>query len=183
MQSVYKLPISLAVIKKYEYQHLDLEEPIAVTKDDIVGPNQHSPLQDNFPKGTQISVRDLIKYAIEESDGTASDVLMRVAGGPARIQGYLGTIGITDMKILSTEKQIGADRETQYKNWSTPKAAVDQLRALQKGRALSYEGDRKMILQMMTESSPGPKKKRPWHHSSCRISHIAYVVKSFICEK
>ncbi|MEP6848802.1 MAG: class A beta-lactamase [Acidobacteriota bacterium] len=160
MQSVYKLPISLAVIKKFEDQHLDLEEKITVTKDDMVGPNQHSPLRDKFPYGTQISVRELIKYALQESDGSAGDVVMHVAGGPERIQTYLGTIGITNMKILSTEKQIGAAWETQYKNRSTPKAAVDLLRALQEGRALSNEGDRQMVLRMMTESSPGANRIR-----------------------
>lgn len=155
MQSVYKLPISLAVIKMYENQHLDIEQKIKVSKDDMVGPNQHSPIRDKFPDGTEMSVHELIKYALEESDGTASDVLMRIAGGPTRIQDYLTTIGITDMKVLNTEKEIGANWQTQYENWSTPEAAVALLQALYEGRALSSETGREMVLQMMTNSSPG----------------------------
>ncbi|MGH7782924.1 MAG: class A beta-lactamase [Candidatus Binatia bacterium] len=156
MQSVYKLPISLAVIKMYENQHLDIEQKVKVAKDDMVGPNQHSPIRDKFPDGTEMSVRDLIKYALEESDGTASDMLLRIAGGPGRVQDYLATIGITDMKILNTEKEIGANWQTQYENWSTPEAAVALLQALYEGRALSSETGRELVLQMMTNSSPGP---------------------------
>jgi len=155
MQSVYKLPISLAVVKMYENQHLDIEQKVAVTKDDMVGPRQHSPVRDNFPNGTEMSVRELIRFALEDSDGTASDVLMRIAGGPDRIQAYLTTLGITDMKILNTEKEIGANWQTQYENWSTPAAAVALLQALYEGKALSSQTDREMVLQMMTNSTPG----------------------------
>ena len=155
MQSVYKLPISLAVVRMYENQHLDIEQKVAVTKDDMVGPRQHSPIRDKFPNGAELSVRDLIRYALEDSDGTASDVLMRIAGGPERIQAYLATIGITDMKVLNTEKEIGADWQTQYENWSTPAAAVALLQALYEGRALSSAAGREMVLQMMTNSTPG----------------------------
>lgn len=160
MQSVYKLPISLAVIKMYENQHLDLDQKVKVTKDDFVRIGQASPIRDKFPDGTEMSVRDLIGYALEESDGTASDVLMRVAGGAARVQEYLGTLGITDMKVVNTEKEMGADWQTQYQNWATPGAAVALLQALYEGRALSSTTGRELILQMMTNSTTGPKRIR-----------------------
>jgi beta-lactamase class A len=160
MQSVYKLPISLAVIKQCETLHLDIDHKIAVTKDDFVRPGQHSPIRDKFPDGTEMSVRELIKYALEESDGTASDVLMDFAGGPNKIQDYLGSIGITDMKVLNTEKELGANWRTQYENWSTPEAAVALLHALYEGRALSSETGRELVLQMMTNSTPGQNRIR-----------------------
>jgi beta-lactamase class A len=160
MQSVYKLPISLAVVKMYENQRLDLDQKVKVTKEDLVSLNLHSPLRDSFSDGTEMSVRDLIKYALEESDGTASDVLMRIVGGPEKVQDYLATLGITDMKVVNTEKEMSADWQVQYQNWSTPAAAVDLLQALYEGRALATETGREMVLRMMTSSKPGANRMR-----------------------
>lgn len=160
MQSVYKLPIALAVIRQYEKQRFNLDEPVTIAKDDLVGPGLHSPIRDKFPEGTELSVRDIIKYALEESDGTASDVLMRIGGGPDRVQEYLSGIGITDMKIATTEREMSADWQVQYQNWSTPEAAVALLQALYEGRALASAIGRELVLQMMTNSTPGQNRIR-----------------------
>jgi beta-lactamase class A len=65
-----------------------------------------------------------------ESDGTASDVLMRVAGGPQPIQDYLTHIGIDGIRVVNTEKEIGRDWQTQYANYATPLQSVELLRWL-----------------------------------------------------
>lgn len=128
MQSVYKLPIAMAVMEQVRLGKLDLEEQIGVTKDDFVRAGQHSPLRDKNPDGGVFTIRELIGFALMESDGTASDVLLRIAGGPAEVQYYLRQIGVSDMKVVNSEKELGRDWETQYQNWATPTAAVDLLR-------------------------------------------------------
>jgi beta-lactamase class A len=170
MQSVYKLPISLAAIRMYEKERLNIEENVTVGKDDLVGPKLHSPIRDKFPNGTEMSARELIRYAMEESDGTASDVLLRLVGGPENVQAYLTTIGISDMKVLNTENEMAANWQTQYENWSTPGAAVALLQALYEGRALSSETGRELILQMMTNSTPGPGRIRG-RLEDARVAH------------
>ncbi len=125
MQSVYKLPISMAVMDQIRRGELELDEKIGVTTGDMVRAGQRSPLRDANPNGGEFTIRELIRLALVESDGTASDVLIRVAGGADVIQAYLTQIGIQDIKIVNTEKEIGHDWETQYKNWATPMAAVE----------------------------------------------------------
>ena len=53
----------------------------------------HSPIRLRHPNGTSLTVEELLRFAISESDGTASDVLMRLAGGPAAVQAYLTELG------------------------------------------------------------------------------------------
>lgn len=130
MHSVYKLPISMAVMEQVRRGKLTLDQKIAVTPDDFVRQGMASVLRDKNPKGGEFTIRELIRLAIVESDGTASDVLMRVAGGAGGIQAFLTQIGITDMKVVNTEKEIGRDWETQYQNWATPTAAVSVLQQL-----------------------------------------------------
>ncbi len=130
MQSVYKLPIAMAVMDQIRLGKLDLDERIGVTKEDFVREGQRSPLRDKNPNGAEFTIRELIRLALVESDGTASDVLLRVAGGPIAVQEYLTQIGVRDMKVVNSEKEIGLDWETQYENWATPAASVDLLRWL-----------------------------------------------------
>ena len=130
MQSVYKLPISMAVMDEVRKDNHSLDEQIGVTKDDYVRQGQASPLRDKNPNGGVFTLRELIRLALVESDGSASDVLLRVIGGPTVVQSYLSQIGIADMKVVNTEKELGKDWDTQYQNWATPAAAVEVLRYL-----------------------------------------------------
>ena len=108
MQSVYKLPISMAVMDQVRLDKLDLDEKIGVTKEDFVRAGMRSPLRDANPNGGEFTIRELIRLAIVESDGTASDVLMRILG-EGETQSFLTQIGIKDLKVANTEKEIGRD--------------------------------------------------------------------------
>src|SRR5438128_247772 len=114
MQSVYKLPISMAVMKQVDAGKVTLDQKVPVTKSDFVRRGQNSPIRDKYPNGTEITVSELLRYSISESDGTASDVLMRVAGGAQAVQAYLNDLGIKEMIVLNSEKEIGQDWQTQY---------------------------------------------------------------------
>jgi beta-lactamase class A len=104
-----------------------------------------------------------------ESDGTASDVLMRVAGGAEEIQAYLTQIGLRDIKVLNTEKELGADQQLQYKNSATPVAAVELLKFLDSSyklrtplpdlKAEEAVGEA-LILKYMNDAVTGPKRLR-----------------------
>lgn len=154
MQSVYKLPIGMAVMKLVDDGKIKLDQNVTVTKTEFVRAGQHSPIRDQNPTGAELTVRELLGFAISESDGTASDVLMKLAGGPAVIQAYLNELQISEMIVLNSEKEIGQDWRTQYRNWATPDAAVALLRALHERRGLS-ESSQALLLKLMTESTPG----------------------------
>jgi len=157
MQSVYKLPIAMAVMKQVDSGKIKPNQKVRVTKEDFVRRGQNSPIRDKYPKGTELTVSDLLRYAISESDGTASDVLMRVAGGAEAVQAYLDDLAIKEMIVLNAEKEIGQDWETQYRNWASPEAAVALLRALYERRGLS-ESSQALLIKFMIESTPGAKR-------------------------
>ena len=170
MQSVYKLPIGMAVMKQVDAGKTKLEQKVSVTKRDFVRVGQHSPIRDQNPNGAEISVSELLRYAISESDGTASDVLMKLAGGPEAIQAYLNELKITEVIVINTEKEIGQDWQTQYRNWATPEAAVALLRALHERRGLS-ESAQGWLLKLMTESTPGQKRLKGLLPAGTIVAH------------
>ena len=154
MQSVYKLPIAMAVLKMVDDGKVRLDQQVAITPDDFVRPGFHSPIRNANPKGIVLSVSEIMRFSVSESDGTASDVLLDLAGGPAEVQKYLGSIGVTDLKVANSEKEISRDWDTQYRNSSTPEAAVKLLRVLHERLALS-EASTVYLLGLMTETETG----------------------------
>jgi len=157
MQSVYKLPISMAVMKQVAEGRIKLDQSMSITKQDYGGPAGHSPIRDKYPNGTELTINELIRFALSESDGTASDVLMKLAGGPQAVQSFLDGLGIKNMIVLDTEKALIQDTSLQYRNYSTPKAAVELLRALQEKRGVSA-ASQELLLQYMIQSTPGPRR-------------------------
>lgn len=170
MQSVYKLPIGMALMKQVDAGKIKLDQKVRVTKDDFIGRASHSPIRDKYPNGTELSVSEFIAWMLLESDGTASDVLMKLAGGPEAIQSYLTELGIKDMIVLDTEKAFAQDHSLQYRNWASPEAAVALLRALHEQRGLS-ESSHALLLKLMTESITGPKRLKGLLPAATIVAH------------
>jgi beta-lactamase class A len=152
MQSVYKLPISIAVLQKVDHGQLSIEQSVEVRPSDFVSMGKRSPLRDQFPQGTKKSIRELIAYALIESDGTASDVLLKLAGGPQAVTTSLRSQSVTQIAVLNTEMKM--DWKNQYENWCTSEAAVQILVSLQTGKSLSAKS-RALILEDMRKSQTG----------------------------
>ena len=170
MQSVYKLPISMAVMKQVDAGKIKLEQKVKVAKEDYVGSAAHSPIRDKYPHGAELTVNDLLRFALSESDGTASDVLMKLAGGPGAVQAFLAELGIKDLIVLDTEQSFTQDHSLQYRNFATPGAAVALLRALYEHRGLR-ESSQALILKFMTESTPGPKRLKGLLPAGTIVAH------------
>lgn len=154
MQSVYKFPIGMAVLHQVDEGKLSLSQTVHVDPTDYVSQQQRSPLRDKHPTGADVSVDELLRFAVSESDGSASDVLMRLAGGSSVIMAYLKTLGIKNIIVANTEKELGSDQTIQYRNWAKPTEAVALLTLLQKGRGLSASS-RSYLLRLMTETETG----------------------------
>jgi len=148
MQSVYKMPIAMAVL----HAGIPLDTPVHIARSELVPAALHSPIRDQHPAGDfDMPLRDVLKYAIAESDGTASDVLLRLIGGPDRVTAYLRTLGVNDVVVATTEMEMSREVHVQYRNWSTPEAMVQLL------TKLTPEHDA-LLLKWMTESTPGAKR-------------------------
>ena len=157
MHSVYKLPISMAVLQRVDRGELKLDQKVKVEPGDFVRKGMYSPVRDKYPNGAELTIAELIRYTMCESDGSASDVLMKLIGGPERVMAFLKEIRVPDIEVVNYEKEIGRDWETQYRNWATPKSpsGIHPTRLSQ--RVLSAESQA-LLLKLMTEAIPGAKR-------------------------
>ncbi len=169
MQSVYKLPIGMAVLAQVDDGKLRLEQQVRVEKSDFVRSGQHSPIRDRNPNGVELTLREVLRFAVSESDGTASDVLLKVVGVDA-VTKYLNELGINELVVANTEKEIGSDWETQYRNWASPDGAVQLLKRLHERRGISAQSQ-ELLFKFMTETPTGPRRLKGLLPKTAVVAH------------
>lgn len=169
MQSVYKLPISMVVLAQVDDGKLTLDQRVRVDKNDFVGSGQHSPVRDQNPNGAELSISELLRFTVSESDGTTSDVLLKLVGVEV-VSKYLSDLGINEIVVANTEKEIGKDWETQYRNWASPAGALQLLRSLHERRGLS-EQSQQLLLKLMTETPTGPRRLKGLLPNTAVVAH------------
>jgi beta-lactamase class A len=119
MQSVYKLPISLAVLDAVDRGKARLEDEVRFERSDA-RPG-FSPLATRLP--ITLSLHQVISAVLIDSDNTASDRLLRYAGGPGAVQRYVRSLGISGINVNRYEGEIfldyyGASNRPPEREWS-----------------------------------------------------------------
>ena len=171
MQSVYKLPIAMAAVQLVDRGQMKFDTDIIIRPTDYVRRGFHSPIRNLHPQGTVMRFDDILRYSLSESDGSANDVLLGVAGGPEKVQQYLTSIGITDMVVADSTKTISMDWETQYRNWSTPDASVKLLLKLLDHQAGLSDAAMALVFQSMIESETGRHRIRRGMPQGSTLAH------------
>ncbi|MBD2034045.1 class A beta-lactamase, subclass A2 [Leptolyngbya sp. FACHB-321] len=167
MQSVYKFPIAMAVLAQVDQGKLKLDQKIHVEVSDVL---QGSRILDKKAQGRKFSLAELLKYMVSESDGTSCNVLLRLVGEPRMVTEYLRRLGVNDIVVANTEKELAQDAAVKYRNYATPDATVVLLRAFHEGKGLS-KASQALLLQLMTETNTGPKRLKGLLPAGTVVAH------------
>ena len=160
MQSVYKLPIAMAALHAVEQGRLALTQNVRFLPSDLIAPDQYSPLRDAHAHGNaDVPVEDLLRLAVSQSDGVASDILLRVLAGPPVADAYIRSLGIEGIHILDTEQTLGREVKLEDRDSAQPRALVALLRLLADRSPLSPEHTQ-LLLGWMTASHTGDRRIR-----------------------
>jgi beta-lactamase class A len=119
MQSVFKLPVAIEVLRQVDAKKLDLSRVVALEAADRRG-----------GPGTLITVpskktvRELLEAMIITSDNTAADKLLSLVGGPGVVDARVRSLGVDHVTIRYTELDLGASGPQRHDNTATPAAIV-----------------------------------------------------------
>jgi beta-lactamase class A len=108
MASTFKLPVALAVLAQVDSGRISLDDSVRLTPADYrLGP---SPVTEDLPAGGgPVTVRRLLETMMMFSDNTATDALMRLAGGPQAVMAHLRTRGVEGIRVDRDEGQVYLD--------------------------------------------------------------------------
>lgn len=155
MQSVFKLPVALTALHFVEEGKFSLDQPIRFLPSDRILPHTHSPLQDKYPEANvDVPLRELLGSGVSLSDNVAADIVLRIVGGPAVVDSYIKSIGVTGFHLEDGEDGLARDITAQYRNWFEPAGAVQLLRRISDDSPLTPEHTR-LLLQWMADAGTG----------------------------
>lgn len=168
MQSVYKLPLAMAVVSEIEEGQLGFNDNVTLRKADLL-PDIYSPLAEKFPNGTNVKLHDVLHYAVSLSDNNACDVLFRLMGGPKKVHQFVSKkLGIDGVNIKNTEEELHANPSLQFDNSCKPSSAIRLLSVLQKSRE---ESTNKFLWKQLLETPTGPSRIKGLLPASTVVAH------------
>ena len=123
MMSVFKFPLSLAVAKWVDANEMSLSDSIAFGPKALIK-DTYSPMLKKYGTGLyKMSFKELLEWALIESDNNAADLLLKRVGGTACATTLLKDVaGELDITIGASEQDMHKDPYTSYLNRSTPLA-------------------------------------------------------------
>ena len=170
MQSVYKFHLALAVLNEVDKGKLTLNQNIFVKKSDLL-PNLYSPMREEYPNGNvNLPLSEILKYTVSQSDNSGCDLLFKLLGGTKKVNKYIHQLGIKDVSILDPEERIQNDRSLQFRNYSTPFAAVQLLHKFHKQQILS-KSNQDFLYKIMEETTTGTTKIKALLPKNAIIAH------------
>ena len=154
LMSVFKFHQALALADYMGKKKQSLDTRLPIKKSDLK-PDTYSPLRDKYPQGgIEMSIADLLRYTLQQSDNNACDILFNYQGGPEAVNRYIHSLGVRECAIVGTETAMHEDLNLCYQNWTTPLAAAELLEIFRK-KPLFAKVNKDFIYQTMVECQTG----------------------------
>ena len=148
MQSVMMLPLATAVLSEVDAGRLSLAEPLLLTEKDLSPP--WSPIANAWPGRSAYSAQELLVAALNDSDNTAADLLMKRIGGPGVVAAWLQAQKIAEVRVDRYERDLQpamlgmASFRPAWKGAAAFAAARDTVApAVRRAATLAYMADRR----------------------------------------
>jgi beta-lactamase class A len=105
-QSVSKMWVALTILDQIDKGVLQMDQMVKIGRSDLAV--FHSPVRDRVVREGELSypIRTLLEFAITESDNTANDRLMRLAGGPTAIREFVERQGLGAIRFGPGERLL-----------------------------------------------------------------------------
>jgi beta-lactamase class A len=110
MASVFKLPVAIALLERVDRGALRLDQGVALGPADIRPGGSGRTIADRAPTGgISLTIGELLEAMLVQSDNTAADALLPLAGGGAVVTAQLDAVGLSDIRIDRSEAELWFD--------------------------------------------------------------------------
>ncbi|MGD9863131.1 MAG: class A beta-lactamase [Pseudodonghicola sp.] len=127
MCSTFKASLAAACLQRHDAGELDLAERIAVRQADLL---PTSAVTRQYAGQGGLDIRTLCQAAVEYSDNTAANLLLRRLGGPAELTRFFRGLGDRTSRLDRVEMALNANLPGDPRDTTTPRAMADNLRRL-----------------------------------------------------
>lgn len=155
MMSVFKFHQALAVCNRLDRVGLSLDTPLTIRREEL-DPKTWSPMMKEHPEPLlTLSVSDLLRYTLTQSDNNTSNILFGQLAGVAETDSFIATlIPRPSFRIAYTESEMSADHAKAYSNRTSPLGAAMLMDRLFTDSLVS-PGKQSFIKQCLSECTTG----------------------------
>lgn len=153
LMSVAKFPQALLLLHLVDEGKISLSKPLHFSAADLEQRTGSSIRKDHPESAFDLSIPEVLRYAIGQSDNITANKIFEVEGGPAAVASYVHSNGIQDVKILTDYAHMAPD--SMHQNWGTPLAMVQLLTLFHQRRLLS-DSAHSLLWKAMVEGPSGP---------------------------
>ena len=125
MMSVFKVHQALALCNDFDNKGISLDTLVNINRDKL-DPKTWSPmLKDYSGPVISLTVRDLLRYTLTQSDNNASNLMFKDMVNVAQTDSFIATlIPRSSFQIAYTEEEMSADHNKAYSNYTSPLGAA-----------------------------------------------------------
>jgi len=134
MCSTFKLLAAAAVLHRVDLKQDQLTRFVTYTKADLL---EYAPVTKAHIDEGGMTLSALCDAAIQQSDNTAGNLLLKSIGGPAGLTRYARSLGDKETRLDRVEPALNSALPGDERDTTTPTAMVENLRALLLGDALT----------------------------------------------
>ncbi|CAB3961239.1 PenA family class A beta-lactamase [Burkholderia aenigmatica] len=153
--STFKAMLSAAVLAQSIKRPALLQQRVTYTKADLV---KYSPVSEKHVDDG-MTVAALCEAAIQYSDNSAANLLMKLLGGPSAVTAYARSIGDRAFRLDRWETELNTALPGDQRDTTTPAAMAASMRALMVGDALPA-AQRAQLVTWMRGNKVGGKRIR-----------------------
>ena len=141
LTSTFKAFACAALLARVDAKQEDLQRQVAIHKQELI---TYSPVTEKFT-GKTLSTADLCAAAVTLSDNTAGNLVLESIGGPAGFTRFMQALGDQKTVLSRWEPDLNEATPGDTRDTTSPNAAVQSLRTLVSGDALSQDSRQTLI--------------------------------------
>jgi beta-lactamase class A len=169
-------PFALASVQKLAIAYAALQRGHASPDDSVrIEPGDIAPGTTPFSPGDVVPVARLVERSLARSDNTASDALLRLAGGPTEVTRRVQILRAGGVRVDRSMREIfatwqGAPDPRDMRDTGTAEGVVALLAAIHGGEGLSADA-RRLLLDALTAADTGPNRIRAGVPAGTAVAH------------
>lgn len=165
--STFKFIAAAAILDRVDRGQDRLDRWVEYGSGDLV---DNAPVSREHVSAGGMLLTDVCAAAVEWSDNTAANLLLKILGGPEALTSYARSLGDDVTRIDGVEPALNVVKPGELHDTTSPAAMVGLLRSTLIGRGLSPDS-RERLEQWMLNAKAGEKRMRAGVPAAWRVAH------------
>jgi beta-lactamase class A len=149
--STFKVLATSAILTRSAKEPALLDQPVVYQKADLV---TYSPVTEKHA-GEGMTVAELCAAALQYSDNTAANLLIKMLGGPEAVTAFARTTGNTEFRLDRWETELNTAIPGDPRDTATPESMAASLQQLLLGDALPGQPQRDRLRDWLCGNTTG----------------------------